>query len=36
MRELLVTTFLTLDGVMQPERTDEGDVSSPVRVPGRP
>jgi hypothetical protein len=36
MGKLIVTTFLTLDGVVQPERTDEGDASSPVRVPGRP
>lgn len=32
MRKVIVTSFLTLDGVMQPDRTDEGDISSPVRV----
>jgi hypothetical protein len=29
MRKLIVTTFLTLDGVMQPERTDEDDCGRP-------
>ncbi len=32
MRKVIVTSFLTLDWVVQPERTDDGDVSSPVRV----
>jgi hypothetical protein len=31
MRKLIVTTFLTLDRVVQPERTDEDDCGRPDR-----
>ena len=32
MRKVIVTSFLTLDWVVQPDRADEGDIPSPVRV----
>jgi hypothetical protein len=36
MRKLIVTTFLTLDGVVQPERTDEAAYLVQSEWPGRP